>query len=78
MTMKKTMEKKVTITKMMLQESQARPEEKSQRTTMAMKSTGKRTMTMVMMTIVRIPLLNKVTLERDTKMIESLSIIPNN
>ena len=78
MTMKKTMEKKVKITKMMLQESQARPEEKSLRTTMAMKSTGKRTTTMVMMTIVRIPLLNKVTLERDTKMIESLSIIPNN
>jgi hypothetical protein len=75
--MKTTTEKKETTMKMM-GKSQASPAEKSQRMTMAMKSTGRRTTTMVMKTIVRIPLLNKETLERDTKMIESLSIIPNN
>lgn len=69
-----------TSTKISL-ESQARPEERTLRTTTARKekSMGKRTTTTAMRTIVRtIPQLSRETLERDPKMIESLSIIPNN
>ena len=77
--MKTTMAMKETNTKTSL-ESEARPEEKSLRTTTVkkVKSMEKKTTTTAKMTIVRIRQPSRETLERDTKMIESLSIIPNN
>ena len=77
--MKTTMAMKETNTKTFL-ESEARPEEKSLRTTTVkkVKSMEKKTTTTAKMTIVRIRQPSRETLERDTKMIESLSIIPNN